>query len=69
MNFIRVTCAAGVLLVGTMVPAYAQRDQQGDKQGNPEKQDRGGPAGRRLRSSIRRITQQNIFCLTGPRRS
>ena len=43
MNFIRVTCAAGVLLVGTMVPAYAQRDQQGDKQGNPEEQDKGGP--------------------------
>jgi hypothetical protein len=37
MNLIQATCFAGIPLVGTMVPAYAQRDQQGDKQSNPER--------------------------------
>src|SRR5216684_3052921 len=39
MQFIRATNTAALfLLFGTIIPAYAQHDQQSEKQGKPEKQ-------------------------------
>ena len=46
MQFVRVTSTAAVLLLfGTMVPVYAQHEQQNEKQGRPESRQGGQPQG------------------------
>ena len=54
MQHVRATSTAAVfLLLGAIVPAYAQRDQQGDRQGKAEKQQ-----GRQQRAAPQAARQQ-----------
>jgi hypothetical protein len=64
MQFVRTAIAAAVfLLLGTADAAYAQRDQQGERQGKPEKQqggrERGGPPSAQHQGTQGQSQQQN----------
>ena len=64
MQFIRATSTAAlILLLGTIVPAYAQHDQENEREGKPEKrqdkQQRGAPAPAREQRPQAQPQQQN----------
>src|SRR5258707_1165534 len=61
MKFLRVTSVAGIILfLGALVPAYAQREPQGDKQDKPDKQEKGRQQqeGRPAHEQVRQPKQQ-----------